>query len=143
MLSLNFSLFSQDTIKFNKNHLKFSVYKGIDGIKLFEVEGITKNLTDTLKTHRNFIKNLSQNDSVLVFAGVLYSEPYKFIEIGDKKIKMPRYCYKVVISLSTHKLIQCLVFTNTDEPTQSEWKLYDLEGKTRFYFDRLTGFPIK
>lgn len=94
------------------------------------------------KENETKVREMSQTDSLLIFCGGIITKESQAIKKGSVLI-IPKYCYKVVISLSTHKLLQCLVFENTESPTQSIWKLYDLEGKTRFYFDKLTGFPIK
>jgi DNA/RNA endonuclease G (NUC1) len=94
------------------------------------------------KSNETQIRKLSQTDSLLIICGGIIATKHKNVKNGSK-LAIPTYCYKVVISLSTHKLIQCLVFTNTEDPTSVEWKLNDLEYKVHFFFDRVIGFTIK
>lgn len=93
------------------------------------------------KINETKIRELSQKDSLVIVCGGVFLKSSKPIKQGSKLI-VPKYCYKVVISLSTHKLIQCTLFDNNDQPKAKEISLFDLEGRLRFFFDRVLGFTI-
>lgn len=93
------------------------------------------------KKNETKIRELSQKDSLIIICGGVFLKSSKPIKEGSKLI-VPKYCYKVVISLSTHKLIQCTLFDNNDQPKAKEIPLFDLEARVRFFFDRVLGFTI-
>lgn len=75
----------------------------------------------TWKHWETEIRKESQTDSLLIIAGNFY---------GSKKIgqiSVPSYCWKVVESLSTKKLIHIFLFTNTDEATYKTVSLSKIE----------------
>ena len=94
------------------------------------------------KKHEEKVRLLSQTDSLLIFCGGIINTRSKRIKEGSV-LRIPVYCYKVVISLSTHKLLDCVIFNNNDEPEEKKIPLNELEYKTKFYFERITRFTIK
>ena len=94
------------------------------------------------KEHEEKVRKMSQTDSLLIFCGGLVYKNSKKIK-ENSVLKIPNQCYKVVISLSTHKLLDCVIFNNNDEPEEKKIPLNELEYKTKFYFERITRFSIK
>lgn len=74
------------------------------------------------------IRELSQNDSLLIICGGIY---YKGETITDKQVAIPRYCFKLAKSLTTHQLVYCLLFTNKKEQNEviSTLSLEELKEK--------------
>lgn len=66
------------------------------------------------KSYETKIRKLSETDSLLIICGGLYKD-----SIGSKmtntNVYIPYICWKVVKSLSTNKIIYCLVFTNNEQ----------------------------
>lgn len=94
------------------------------------------------KAHETKVRQMSQNDSLLIFCGGIFTSQSKYIKEGSK-LRVPTYCYKVIISLSTHKLLDCVIFDNNDNPTEKSISLTQLEYQTKYFFERLTKFSIK
>lgn len=94
------------------------------------------------KVYETKIRELSQCDSLLIFCGGIFTKTSKPIKEGSKLI-VPTYCYKVIVSLSTHKLIAAEIFTNTTDPKQTSVQLLDIEAKVKFFFEPKMGFSLK
>lgn len=94
------------------------------------------------KANENKVRELSQTDSILVICGGIINKSCKPIKKGSKLI-VPAYFYKLVISLTSHKVVYCGLFTNTDDCTEKEVKMAIVEGKLRYYFEKITSFSIK
>lgn len=94
------------------------------------------------KTNETKIRELSQTDSLLIFCGGIITKKSKPTKEGSTLL-VPTYCYKVVVSLTTHKLISCELFDNNEAPTVKSVKLLDLEGYLHFFFERKMGFSLK
>lgn len=60
------------------------------------------------KKYETIVRNISQKDSLLVICGGFAWNKI----IGKNKIAVPDSCYKIVQSLTTKKIIYCLVFAN-------------------------------
>lgn len=73
------------------------------------------------KKYETDIRKLSQTDSLIILTGGFYSNKY----IG-KGVYVPDSCWKVVQSLTTKKIIYCLIFTNTDNPVVKNISLNSL-----------------
>lgn len=66
------------------------------------------------KTIENRIRELSQTDSLLIICGGIYvNEPGN--KIPNTQVQIPKYCWKVVKSLTTGHIIICVAFTNEKE----------------------------
>lgn len=94
------------------------------------------------KKNENDIREMSQKDSLIVICGGIFLKSAKPIKEGSKLL-VPKYYYKVVVSLSTKKLIQSYLFENNDEPKMREISLEELQGKTKFFFERVLSIDIK
>jgi endonuclease G, mitochondrial len=76
------------------------------------------------KKYETEIRLRSQQDSLLIIAGGIYRQPYKSIGHG---VYIPKYCWKVVQSLTTKKVLYCQLYTNTSKPVMKNVKTYELE----------------
>lgn len=94
------------------------------------------------KVNETKVREISQNDSLLIICGGVLTTQSKPIKEGSKLI-VPTYCYKVVISLRSHKLLQCMLFENNDEPTAKEIPLTELEFYLKIFFENIVKFTIK
>ncbi len=63
------------------------------------------------KSYESKIRILSQKDSLLIICGSIFSTN----KIPNTQVAIPDYCWKIVKSLSTGKVIYCLLFTNLME----------------------------
>jgi endonuclease G len=78
------------------------------------------------KTYETQIREWSQSDSLLIICGGVFS---------NKKIKnitVPDYCWKVVQSLTTKKILFCGWFTNTDSATEEDINYTELLKRTGY-----------
>jgi endonuclease G len=85
------------------------------------------------KTYEEKIRDLSQRDSLLVICGGVYDSNYQTLKNGN--VVIPKYCWKIVKSLSTGKIIYILWFTNEMEihnSVQTELTIKELEKKIGF-----------
>jgi len=139
---LNFNINAQDTIGIKKPYVNFRIHKGVANVKPYVIDGITPELRSTLKLHNDIIKNLSQSDSLMVFFGLTYSYPYKYSEADGKKMKIPNHYYRLLISLTTHKVISCVLFENSAEPTLKKVTVAELEHECKFFFERKLGYSL-
>jgi endonuclease G len=94
------------------------------------------------KTSETKIREWSQTDSLLIFCGGLFTKKSKPVREGSNLI-IPTYCYKIAISLTSHKLLMCEMFENDSTPVQKTVPMIEIEAMTRFFFDRKAGFGIK
>lgn len=76
------------------------------------------------KTNEEQIRQWSQTDSLLIICGGIFGKK----KIG--RIAVPDYCWKVVQSLSTKKILFCGWFTNTSQATLTEIPLPELTKRT-------------
>lgn len=77
------------------------------------------------KTYETSIRKLSQTDSLYIIAGSIFGTK----TIGLNKIAVPDYCWKVVYSLSTKKVIECLIFPNDNSDSVRSIDLQELKRK--------------
>lgn len=142
---LQIHLFAQqnDTIIKNKiKYFKYNLYKGVSNHN-YIINGITTELRDSLwVNNNNKILDLSHQDSLLIFIGGIITTKSKLISDGSSE-RIPTYCFSVVISHYTHRLIQCLLFDNKEKPTVKEIPLTELEYYLKIYFENIVKFTIK
>jgi DNA/RNA endonuclease G (NUC1) len=60
------------------------------------------------KQLETLVRKESQKDSLQIICGNIYGKK----TIGKNKIAVPDFCYKIVYSLTTHKLLYCRLFPN-------------------------------
>ena len=77
------------------------------------------------------IRKQSQTDSLFVICGGIFSEKSKVLSNGAY---VPDYCWKVLISLTKHKILHIMLFTNNDNATETEITMDNLE--------KLTGYKV-
>jgi len=142
---LQMRLFAQqnDTIIKNKiKYIKYNLYKGVASNNYF-INGMTPELKDSLWRYNNdTILHISHQDSLLILIGGIITTKSKLITEGNPE-RIPTYCFNVVISHYTHKLIQCLLFYNNEKPTVKEIPLTELEYYIKIYFENIVKFSIK
>ena len=63
------------------------------------------------KSYETRIRKLSQSDSLLIVCGGIYEDRC----LPNTEVYVPTYCWKIVKSLSTGKIIYALLFTNEFE----------------------------
>ena len=66
------------------------------------------------KVKENSTRTQSQYDSLNVIVGCLIMKKHKTI---GKGVAVPEYYYRIVQSLTTKKIVSCVLFTNTNRPT--------------------------
>lgn len=76
------------------------------------------------KVNEEQVREWSQSDSLLVVCGGSFGKK----KIG--RIAVPDYCWKVVQSLSTKKVLYCGWFTNTTAATVEEVSVVELQKRT-------------
>jgi len=91
------------------------------------------------KSNENLVRKWSQTDSVLVICGGIFTSKSKKI---NSNLIIPDKCYKVVISLTSHKLLEVMVYDNNDSPKENSVKLISIEAQVHFFFERIAGFSI-
>ena len=101
-----------------------------------------ENLKNIWKLNEDKIRKISQTDSLLIFCGNIFSSKSKYVK-HNSVLRVPDYFYKLVVSLSTHKVLYCGIFSNTENPEEKELSFKEIEYKTRFYFERITRFSFK
>lgn len=81
------------------------------------------------KKWENTVRNYSQTDSLLIICGGIWSES----NIKTNRLNVPVYCWKVVMSLSTHQVKHVLLFTNEKKGSSvREVSLKELEGLLKY-----------
>ena len=75
------------------------------------------------KTYETSIRKLSQSDSLHVICGSIFGTK----TIGPGKIGVPDFCWKIVYSLSTGKLIECVIFPNDNSDHVEPISVSDLQ----------------
>lgn len=141
---LQVHLFAQnDTIIKNKiKYIKYNLFKGVTNNNYY-INGMIPELRDSLwKYNNDTIINISHQDSLLIFIGGITTIKSKLITEGGSE-RIPMYCFSVVISHNTHKLIQCLLFSNNEKPTVKKIPLTELEYYIKIYFENIVKFTIK
>jgi len=63
----------------------------------------------TWRKYETETRKLSQSDSLFIIVGGIFSPGYR---LGNSFVFVPNYCYRIVQSLTTKKIIYCLIFTN-------------------------------
>jgi endonuclease G len=77
------------------------------------------------KTKETLIRKWSQSDKLYIICGGFFGNK----RIG--KVAVPSYCWKVVQSVSTKKVLFCGWFSNTNKATLEEISLAELENRIR------------
>jgi len=77
------------------------------------------------KTNETLIRKWSQTDKLYIICGGFFGNN----KIGN--ITVPSYCWKVVQSTSTKKVLYCGWFSNTDHATVEEISIPELEAKLK------------
>lgn len=68
------------------------------------------------------VRKESQSDSLLIICGNIYGNK----TIGKNKIGVPDFCYKIVYSLSTKKLLHCRLFPNDNSDSFKDVSVEDI-----------------
>ncbi len=71
------------------------------------------------------IRELSKKQKLFIVAGNIFGKQ----TIGENKVAIPKYCYKIVLSAKTEKILYCLVFPNDKSKSVKEISLTDLKKK--------------
>jgi endonuclease G len=74
------------------------------------------------------IRKESQDDSLLVICGSIFSEKV----MGEDNIAVPDYCWKIVFSLTTNEIVECLIFPNDDSDTFNNISMDDLKKRLNY-----------
>jgi endonuclease G len=74
------------------------------------------------------VRKESQTDSLLIICGNIFGDK----KIGDNKIAVPDYCYKIVFSLSSHKMIHCRLFPNDNSDSYKDVDLSYIESRVNY-----------
>ena len=82
------------------------------------------------KTWEEKVRVLSQTKQLFVIAGAIYGDK----TMGPHNIAVPKYCYKIVLSKKTKKVIYCVLFPNNDSKKAKEITLSQLKKKL--------GYPL-
>jgi endonuclease G len=73
-------------------------------------------------------RNLSQHRKIFIVAGAIYGKK----TIGENKIGVPDYCYKIILVSKTREILYCLLFKNDESNTVSEITLAELKKKLKY-----------
>lgn len=71
------------------------------------------------------IRHLSQSKRLFIIAGAIYGKK----KMGEDKIGVPSYCYKIVMEAKTQKIIYCMLFPNDKSDTYQDISLSVLKKK--------------
>lgn len=74
------------------------------------------------------IRKESQDDSLLVVCGSIFDNKV----IGEDNIAVPDYCWKIVFSLTTNEIVECLIFPNDDSDTFNNISMDDLKKRLSY-----------
>jgi DNA/RNA endonuclease G (NUC1) len=91
------------------------------------------------KANETTIRRWSQTDSLIIICGGIFNSKCKKI---NSNLVIPNQCYKVVVSLTTHKVLQSVIFDNNDSPKENQVKLINIEAQVHFFFQKVLGFSI-
>jgi endonuclease G len=96
----------------------------------------TANLNRGIWKHwETIIRNESQTDSLFIICGGIFQDGKT---MGDDKVAVPNYCFKIVKSLSTKRITHIFLFTNKEEDNICEIKtLNELEEFSEYKFEEL------
>lgn len=67
------------------------------------------------KVYEKKIRDLSQTDSLLIISGGVSGKRF----MKDSKVAIPRFCFKIVQSLTTKKILYCVIFSNKKNNSKS------------------------
>lgn len=70
----------------------------------------------TWKTLETLVRKESQTDSLFVVCGSIFGTK----KIGKDSIAVPDYCWKIVYSLTTHKVLYCWLFPNDNSDSYKD-----------------------
>jgi len=76
------------------------------------------------------IRELSQSKRLFIIAGSIFGTK----SIGHSKVRVPTFCYKIVIDPKTRKTLKCLLFPNNTSGSVREIPLNELRKKL--------GYPL-
>ena len=82
------------------------------------------------KHYETTIRNESKTDSLLIICGGIF--PKDSCKTIGKNVFVPKYCFKVVQSLSTKKITYCLFFTNENIGEETNMTLDELEKLSKY-----------
>jgi endonuclease G, mitochondrial len=85
------------------------------------------------KHYESEVRKLSHTDSLLVITGSTFNGS----TIPNTNVAIPNYCWKVVQSLTTKKIIYCFIISNDNACMYSDVLILDLEKKLGY------NLPIK
>ena len=80
------------------------------------------------KSLETLVRKESQTDSLFIICGNIFGDK----KIGDNNIAAPDYCYKIVYSLSTHKMIHCRLFPNDNSDSYKDVDLLYIENRLNY-----------
>ena len=93
----------------------------------------TPNLNRGIWKHwESFVRSESQRDSLEIICGGIFDLSRNRHTIGNQKIIVPTYCWKIIKNLRTKQIEHVLLFTNIDEAICKEIKLEDLLKLTNY-----------
>lgn len=76
------------------------------------------------KSWEEKVRKLSQGKALFIVAGSIFGKK----TIGENRIGVPDYCYKIVLDASTKKILYCVLFENDDSRRFRELSLGELKG---------------
>lgn len=62
------------------------------------------------------IRKMSQTRKLFVVVGSIYGQK----KLGEQKVGIPSYCYKIVLDYATRKVLYCLLFPNNNSNTYQQ-----------------------
>jgi len=80
------------------------------------------------KQLETLVRKESQTDSLLIICGNIFGHK----KIGKNKIAVPSFCYKIVYSLTTHKIIHCRLFPNDNSDIFKDVDLKYIQSKLNY-----------
>lgn len=146
--------FKTDGLK-NSATVKDYAHNGYDEGHLANAEDFAKNATKEEQTFRFYncvpqtpkmnrgiwkvwetsIRKESQSDSLLIICGSIFGDKTG----GANKIAVPDECYKIVYSLSSGKLLHCMIFPNDDSDSYID---YDVTALKVLVASNKNGYPL-
>ena len=88
------------------------------------------------KHYETIVRKDSQTDSLYIICGSIFGDK----TIGKQHIAVPEYCWKVVYSMTTWKVLYCLMFPNDSSDQYYDISTNDLEEqigiKLKYFFNQ-------
>lgn len=71
------------------------------------------------------VRELSQTEDLLIITGAIYGTK----AIGENRVAVPDYCYKIIMSAGSKEMIWCLLFPNDESGTFQSVSIEELKEK--------------